>query len=102
MANRYTTQFYNCLQKGVNAVIAKVQFGASGAPAILRDVFNSQGLVSVTRNSQGVFTFVFGTQAGMLDFYNTLLNFDVSFDTIATSAAPAAPLYYLSANAVTN
>lgn len=102
MANRYTTQFVNCLQKGVNAVIARVQFGASGAPTIQRNIFNSQGLVSVTRNSQGVFTFVFGTQAGMLDVYNTLLSHTVSYDTIATAAAPTAPLHYLSANAVAN
>jgi hypothetical protein len=100
MANRYTTQFVNCLQKGVTKIFANVTFGAAGAPTIVRDGFVSQGLVSVTRDNQGIFTFVFGTQAGMLDVYYKLLNVSVLFDTIGTVGAPAAPLYYLSGNAV--
>lgn len=100
MANRYTTQFVNCLQKGVTKIYARVTFGASGAPTIDRSGFQSQGLVSVTRDSQGVFTFVFGTQVGMLDVYYKLLNVSVLSDTIGAPGVPAAPLYYLSANAV--
>jgi hypothetical protein len=101
MANRYTTQFINNLQKGVNKINATVSFGAAGAPTIVRGAnFNSQGLVSVTRNSQGVFTFVFGTQAGMLDVYNSLLSVSVVFNTVATAAVPAAPIYYVSGLAV--
>lgn len=101
MANRYTTQFINNLQKGVNKINATVSFGASGAPTIVRGSnFNSQGLVSVTRDSQGVFTFVFGTKAGMLDVYNSLLAVSVVFNTVGPAAAPAAPLYYVSGLAV--
>lgn len=100
MANRYTTQFVNTLQKGVTKIFATVSFGVSGAPTIDRSGFQSQGLVSVTRNSQGLFTFVFGTQAGMLDVYYKLLNVSVCFNTVGSAAVPAAPLYYVSANAV--
>lgn len=100
MANRYTTQFVNCLQKGVTKIFANVTFGAAGAPTIVRSGYVSQGLVSVTRNSAGVFTFVFGTQAGMLDVYFKLLNVSVVFNTVGSAAVPAAPLYYISADAV--
>lgn len=101
MANRYTTQFINNLQKGVNKVNATVTFAGASAPSVVRGSnFNSQGLVSVTRNNTGLYTFVFGTQVGMLDVYNSLLSVSVVFNTVATSAVPAAPLYYISALAV--
>lgn len=100
MANRYTTQFVNCLQKGINKIQATVSFGSSGAPTIDRSGFQSQGLVSVTRDSQGVFTFVFGTQSGMLDVYYKLLGVQVVFNTVGSAAVPAAPIYYVSGNSV--
>jgi hypothetical protein len=100
VANRYTTQFVNCLQKGINKVQLTVSFGASGAPTIDRSGFQSQGVVSVTRNSQGVFTIVFGTQAGMLDVYPKLLGVSVVFNTVGSAAVPAAPIYYVSGNSV--
>jgi len=100
MANRYTTQFVNCIEKGINKIFANISFGASGAPTINRGGFLSQGLVSVTRNSTGIFTFVFGTQAGMLDVYAKLESVHVVFNTVGTAAVPAAPLYYISADAV--
>lgn len=102
MANRYTTQFVNTIQKGITRVQGTVSFGATGAPTIVRTGFQSQGIVSVTRDSQGVFTFVFGTQAGMLDVYYKLLGVNVTFDTSAVGAntLPAAPIIAISANSV--
>lgn len=100
MANRYTTQFCNTLQKGVNKIQVAVSFGAAGAPTIVTAGFQSQGLVSVTRDSQGVFTFVFGTQAGMLDVYYKLLGVSVVFNTVGSAAVPAAPIYYISGDSV--
>lgn len=104
MANRYTTQFVNTLTKGVTKLFARVTFGATGAPTLVTAGFASQGVVSVTRDAQGLFTFVFGTQAGMLDVYYKLLGVNVLFDAIATTSSagdsPTAPFYYLTANAV--
>lgn len=100
MANRYTTQFINNLQKGVNKINATVSFGAAGAPTIDRSGFQSQGLVSVTRDGAGIFTFVFGTQVGMLDVYTKLLGVSACFNTVGAPGVPAAPLYYVSGNAV--
>lgn len=79
-------------------VFARVTFGAAGAPTLV--TAQSKGVVSVTRNGAGIFTFVFGTQAGMLDVYYQLLNAQVLFDTIGAPGVPAAPLMYLSGNAV--
>lgn len=101
MANRYFNNVAFTLAPAVVKIFARVTFGAAGAPTLVQgSSFLSKGVVSVTRDSQGVFTFVFGTQAGMLDVYNKLLNVSVLFDTIAAPGVPAAPLYYLSGNAV--
>jgi hypothetical protein len=105
MANRYTNQFVNTFQKGITEITATVSFGAAGAPTLQQgnsSGFQSQGLVSVTRDGQGIFTFVFGTQAGMLDVYYKFLGGHVSFDTSAVGAntAPAAPIMAISANNV--
>lgn len=102
MANRYYNNQAFTLSPGVVKLFARVTFGATGAPTLVQgSSFLSKGIVSVTRNSAGVFTFVFGTQAGMLDVYNKLLNVSVLFDAISNSGtAPAAPFYYLTANAV--
>lgn len=101
MANRYYNNQAFTLAPGVVKVFARVTFGAAGAPTLVQgSSFLSKGVVSVTRDAQGVFTFVFGTQSGMLDVYNKLLNVSVLFDTIGAPGVPAAPLYYLSGNAV--
>lgn len=98
MANREFNQFGQTMEKCVVKLFAHVTFGATGAPTLDRS--NSKGIVSVTRNSTGKYTFVFGTKVGMLDTYNKLLNITHLNDTIGTSAAPTAPLIYLTANAV--
>jgi hypothetical protein len=101
MANRYTTQFVKTLSKGITVLYARVTFGAAGAPTIDRTGFQSQGIVSVTRNGTGLYTIVFGTQAGMLDVYFKLLLVKHSFDESGNAGvAPVAPGMFLVANAV--
>ncbi len=105
MANRYYNNQAFTLSPGVVKLFARVTFGGTGAPTLVQGTsFLSKGVVSVTRDSQGLFTFVFGTKAGMLDVYNKLLNVSILFDAIATASSagdsPTAPFYYLTANAV--
>lgn len=71
MANRYTNQFRASLEKRVSSIFMHVTFGAAGAPTL--DTTNSKGIVSITRNSAGVYTIVFGTDATHLDTYVKLL-----------------------------
>jgi hypothetical protein len=96
MANRYGYQFSQTLEKKVVNLYAKVTFGASGAPTL--SAVNSKGIVSVTRNSAGIYTFVFGTKAGMLDVYNKLLC--VRHVLNSGSSAPASPALYVKADSV--
>lgn len=96
MANRYFTQFPLSMEKKVVNLFARVTYGASGAPTL--SAVNSKGIVSVTRNSAGIYTFVFGTQAGMLDVYVKLLMAKVVFNSGAS--APAAPGMYIKTNSV--
>lgn len=94
MANRYQYQFSTTMEKKIVNLFAKVTFGATGAPTL--DAVNSKGVVSVTRNSAGTYTFVFGTKAGMLDTYVKLVSLDVIYNSGAS--APAAPSIYVKAN----
>lgn len=102
MANRYYNNQAFTLSPCVVKIFARVTFGAAGAPTLVQGAtFLSKGVVSVTRNSQGLFTFVFGTQAGMLDVYPYLLGVNVTWDATGNAGgAPAAPLYAVSSNAV--
>lgn len=100
MSNRsYTNQAFH-LEKAVVELFATVSFGAAGAPTISRTGFASQGVVSVTHDGTGLYTFVFGTQAGMLDVYNQLKSVHVVFNTVGSAAVPAAPIYYISSDLV--
>lgn len=58
-----------------------VTFGASGAPTL--DVPNSKGVVSITRNSAGLYTVVFGTDAQHLDAYVKLLGINQVYSAAA-------------------
>lgn len=104
MANRYGYNNAQTLAPGVVKVFARVTFGAAGAPTLVTSSTNSgspsRGVVSVTRNGAGIFTFVFGTLSSSLDVYNALLGYNVTYDTIGAPGVPAAPLNYLSGNAV--
>lgn len=99
MANRYFRQFRNTLEPQVVDIFAQVSFGATGAPTL--SAANSKGIVSVTRTAVGRYVFVFGTAALNLDTYNKLLGVVATWDATANSGtAPAAPIIYLFANAV--
>lgn len=90
MANRFGQQFSYTLQKQVWSIYAKVTFGSSGAPTLVQgNPAASPGVVSVTRNAAGQFTFVFGTKTGMLDVWPRFLCADVVYNS--GSSAPAAP-----------
>jgi len=99
MANRWFNQFQKTLEKEVVSIFARVTFGASGAPTLVTSV--SKGVVSVTRNSAGKYTFVFGTQTGLLDVYPNLLMVKHVFDESGNGGtAPASPGMYILANNV--
>lgn len=95
MANRWFNQFQKTLEKEVCALFAKVTFGSTGAPTL--SVANSKGIVSVTRNSAGVYTFVFGTSAASKDTYYKLL---MAKHVFLNATAPASPGMYIVANNV--
>lgn len=97
--NRFTNQFPQSLEKKVCTIFAKVAFGASGAPTL--SAVNSKGVLSVTRNGAGDFTFVFGTAAngvGAKDTYVKLLCVRQVYNS--GSSAPAAPAVYIKADNV--
>jgi hypothetical protein len=97
MANRWANQFNLTLEKRVTDIFAQVTFGASGAPTL--NVANSKGVLSVTRNSAGTFTFVFGSTPNgrtAFDTYVKVLQVAACFNSGA--AAPAAPGLYIKAN----
>ena len=73
------------------SIYAKVTFGATGAPTLVQgSPAASPGVVSVTRNAQGEFTFVFGTQTGMLDVWPRFLMANAIF--LVAGGEPAAPI----------
>lgn len=99
MANRWRNQFVSSLEKVVVDLFAEVTFGASGAPTIV--AANTKGFISVTRNSAGTYTFVFGSapnSINALDTYVKFLNAHVIFNS--GSSAPASPGMYVKANSV--
>ena len=95
MANRSFVLPSFQLEKQVVRLYARVTFGASGAPTLVAN--RCKGIVSVTRNSTGVYTFVFGTNAAnttaqaSLDFYYRLLSVTVLYDETANSGRPRRP-----------
>jgi hypothetical protein len=105
MANRWLNQFTKAFQKEVVHVFARVTFGASGAPTLVQgNPPLSSGILSVTRNSTGVYTFVFGTQINAvnnIDVYPYLLRISHVWDESGNSGtAPLAPALFIKANSV--
>lgn len=92
MANRWTNQYSAALNKGMVSIYAKVAIGASGAATL--STANSKGIVSVTRNSAGTYTFVFGTNSAALDTYYAFCMCRALFINNSTSA-PAAPIMHV-------
>jgi hypothetical protein len=97
MANRFGQQFSFSMIKQTWSIYAKCTFGSSGAVTLVQgSPAASPGIVSVTKNATGQYTFVFGTQSGMLDVWPRLLTASVFFD--AGASAAAAPIM----SAITN
>jgi hypothetical protein len=97
MANRYNNQFQLTQEKRVTSVFAKVTFGATGAPTL--SASNSKGILSVTRNSAGTYTFVFGSGSGVSiqkDSFVKVLGANMVLNSGAS--APAAPAMYIKAD----
>lgn len=92
MANRATYDGPRSMYAKMVGIFARVTFGATGAPTL--DVANSRGVLSVTRNSAGLFTFVFGSKINgrnALDPYVALAEVDVTFNTAGVSGGPKPP-----------
>lgn len=84
-------------EKRVIDVYAKVAIGATGAPTL--SAVNSKGVLSITRNGVGLYTFVFGTNAALpKDTYVKFLHLGVVFNS--GSSAPAAPIFNIAADSV--
>lgn len=98
MANRYFNQFRFALEAYPTDIFAQVTFAGSGTPTL--SAANSKGVVSVTRNNTGLYTFVFGTTSSSLDVYGRLLGVSCVFDQTAVSNAPDAPIVYVASNSV--
>lgn len=118
MSNRNFTLPSFTLEKRVINLFADVDFSAPTAPVFAAapapaNAFGStnstanvthKGVLSVTRNSTGVLTFVFGSlngTANSLDTYVKLLDCSVRFDNSADGYVPAQSLQmYVSGNHV--
>jgi hypothetical protein len=88
MANRFGQQFSFSMIKQTWSIYAKCTFGSAGAVTLVQgSPAASPGIVSVTKNATGQYTFVFGTQAGMLDVWPRFLHASVYFDAGASAAA---------------
>lgn len=94
MSNRYMNQFPLTFEKQVKTVFARVAIGASGAPTL--SAADSKGVLSVTRNSAGLYTIVFGASSQALDTYKKLLSVHAVFNS--GSSAPASPELNIAAN----
>lgn len=91
MANRFGQQFSFSMIKQTWSIYAKCTFGADGAVTLVQgSPAASPGVVSVTKNATGQYTFVFGTQTGMLDVWPRFLSASAYFNS--GSSAPASPV----------
>lgn len=87
--NRYLNQFRLQFEKRVVDVYGKVTFAAAGVPTLVQP--SSKGLISVTQNGAGIYTFVFGTSLAVgKDTYVKLLNVSHIFET--SGPAPVVPI----------
>jgi len=74
-------------------IYGQVSFAGSGVPTL--SAINSKGIVSITRNGTGLYTFVFGTTSGSLDTYYHL---GMVKHVFKNATAPAAPQMYIVAD----
>lgn len=94
MANRWLNQFVASFNKAMVNVYGQVAIGATGACTL--SAANSKGIVSVTRNDTGLYTFVFGTNSTSLDKYYHFCGLTVSW--VNSGSAPDAPIVYVVAD----
>lgn len=107
MANRYATAVSMlCIENATKGVFGRVSIGATGAPTLTTSAGTpasnpSKGILSITRSSAGLYVIKFGVTQGagpVLDTYIKTFSVSCVFNTSATSAAPAAPIYYIASN----
>lgn len=97
--NRWCNQFALTFEKRIVKVFARVTIGGTGAPTL--DAVNSKGIVSVTRSSAGIYVFVFGTRAGLLDTYVGTACVHAIFNTAGNAGAlPAAPICFIKSSSI--
>jgi hypothetical protein len=99
---RFNNQQFTMLP-GVVSVHGRVTFGSTGSPTLDQTSQNSMGIFSVTRNSAGNYTFVFGSNAKFsnLDTYFKTLNVSCVFNTVNSGGgAPAAPLMCITTSSI--
>lgn len=99
MANRFMAGRAYSHERERKVVNSRVTFGAAGAPTL--DGINSIGVLSITRQSTGLFTFQFGFSGGqgnVIEGYVKLLGVetlpDVSYIVGAAPAAVGQPALY--------
>jgi hypothetical protein len=85
MANRRLFQFRYSYERDLVDILAKVSFGATGAPTLS----NAKGVKSIVRNSAGNYTIT------LTDSFPSLR--DLSVRAVSASA-PAAPILYVTAD----
>lgn len=92
MANRRFNNQQFTMTPGCVSIFAHCTFGSSGAVTL--DAANSKGVVSVTHDDTGQYTFTFGTSATSLDTYNRLLCISQTF--YAASGHPGQDVFVTS------
>jgi len=102
MANRWRNQFPQTYEKVVVTAYANVTFAASGVPTLV--TANSKGVLGITQNGTGDYTFTFGTTSNgaiQRDVYVKLLQVNSVFQGASSGAsAPAAPIISVRTNSV--
>jgi hypothetical protein len=88
-------QFPGFFEYGVTEILATVAFGATGAPTL--STSHGKGVKSVTRNSAGNYTFIFGNAASLfgdgVEAYSAILGVQAIFEE--DSGAPDAPIVWI-------
>lgn len=89
MASRLLSNRIYSAEKDRKILNAHVTIGATGAPTLV--AADSIGVISITRNSAGDYTVVFGTPANGVNVLDTYYQFLFLGAAFKASGAPAAP-----------
>lgn len=101
--NRRLNQFRHSLEHKLVDVFANVTVGAAGAVTL--DTENSKGVLSITNDATGKYTFVFGSKQGtanVLDTYVKLLAVSATFVGASGAASLVAATSILADNSGDN